>query len=94
VRFSAAFTRRTRPAGSRVRPQLRVVSAVDPDDTPEPVGAAVESQPRPKEAADENLEAKVDQVLEKVSKHGQESLTPEERDILFKASELYKKRRK
>ncbi len=41
-----------------------------------------------------SLDAKVDQVLAKVSKHGQESLTPEEREILFKASELYKKRRK
>ena len=40
------------------------------------------------------LEAKVDAVLAKVSKLGQESLTPEEREILFKASELYKKRRK
>jgi hypothetical protein len=64
------------------------------DDTPEPVGAAVESPPRPREATDENLEAKVDAVLEKVSKFGQESLTAEEREILFKASELYKKRRK
>jgi membrane associated rhomboid family serine protease len=92
VRFTALFARRHRTAGRRVRSQLRVIPA-DPDDTPEPVGAAVESQPRPK-ATDETLEAKVDQVLEKVSKYGQESLTPEERDILFKASELYKKRRK
>jgi hypothetical protein len=73
-----------------------VVPPPEPEEpeTPEPVGAAVENQPRPKEAADENLEAKVDQVLAKVSKYGQESLTPEEREILFKASELYKKRRK
>jgi hypothetical protein len=32
--------------------------------------------------------------LEKVSKYGQESLTPEERELLFRASEIYKKRRK
>ena len=36
----------------------------------------------------------MDAVLAKVSKFGQESLTPEEREILFKASELYKKKRK
>lgn len=93
LRFSTLFARGGHSGARRVRPQLRVVP-MDPDDTPEPVGAAVENQPRPKEAADENLEAKVDQVLEKVSKYGQESLTPEEREILFKASELYKKRRK
>jgi membrane associated rhomboid family serine protease len=89
-------------AAQRVRPKLRVVPAAEPEeDTPAPVGAAVESPPRPKEAAkepkeaaDEQLEARLDQVLEKVSKYGQESLTPEEREILFRASELYKKRRK
>ena len=36
----------------------------------------------------------VDRVLEKVSRYGQESLTPEERDILFRAGEHYKKRRR
>ncbi len=68
---------------------------VDPEgDTVEPVGAAVESQPRPKESTDEHLEVKLDRVLEKMSKHGQDSLTSDEREILVKASELYKKRRK
>jgi hypothetical protein len=66
---------------------------LDDTDTPEPVGAAIESRPRPREGNDE-IESKVDAVLAKVSKLGQESLTPEEREILFKASELYKKRRK
>jgi membrane associated rhomboid family serine protease len=83
----------SRWSARRVRPQLRVVQS-DPDDTPQPVGAAVENPPRVKESSDDNLEAKVDQVLEKVSKFGQESLTPEEREILFKASEIYKRRRK
>jgi hypothetical protein len=64
------------------------------EETPEPVGAPVPVAPKPAGAADEQLEAKLDAVLEKVSKHGQESLTPEEREILVKASELYKKRRK
>ena len=77
-----------------MRPKLRVVVPPVEEETPEPVGAPVQAAPRPAEAADEQLEAKLDAVLEKVSKHGQESLTPEEREILFKASELYKKRRK
>jgi membrane associated rhomboid family serine protease len=42
---------------------------------------------------DEHLEAKLDEVLEKVTKSGKESLTEAERDILQKASAVYKKRR-
>jgi membrane associated rhomboid family serine protease len=92
IRFGGVFKRAPR-AARRVKPQLRVLAPLEPDDTPEPVGAAVESQPRQKDAREE-LETKVDAVLAKVSQHGQESLTPEEREILFKASELYKNRRK
>ena len=98
VRIGDIFKRSPRAAAERARPKLRVVPAEVEAETPTPVGAAVESQPRPKEVAkepiDEQLEARLDQVLAKVSKYGQESLTPEEREILFKASELYKKRRK
>lgn len=43
---------------------------------------------------DEHLEAKLDEVLEKVQRHGKESLTEDEREILLKASEIYKKRRR
>ena len=43
---------------------------------------------------DEHLEAKLDEVLEKVQRHGKESLTDVERDILLRASEIYKKRRR
>ena len=43
---------------------------------------------------DEHLEAKLDEVLAKVAKHGKESLTEAEREILLKASEIYKKRRR
>ena len=89
--FRRIFARRQR---ARVRPKLRVVVPPVEEEAPEPVGAPVQAAPRPAEAADEQLEAKLDAVLEKVSKYGQESLTPEEREILFKASELYKKRRK
>lgn len=45
-------------------------------------------------STDEALESKLDRVLEKVSRTGQESLTKEEREILFRASEIYKKRRR
>ncbi len=89
--FRRLFARRP-----RARPKLRVVPPPVDEETRErePVGAQVQAAPRPSEAADEQLEAKLDAVLEKVSKHGQESLTSEEREILFRASELYKKRRK
>jgi len=43
---------------------------------------------------DEHLEAKLDEVLEKVQRHGKESLTEDEREILLKASEIYKKKRR
>jgi membrane associated rhomboid family serine protease len=94
IRFTALFPR---PEAARVRPRLRVHSPpVEEADEPEPVAvpAQVPAAARPAGAHDEQLEAKLDAVLEKVAKHGQESLTPEEREILFKASELYKKRRK
>jgi membrane associated rhomboid family serine protease len=42
---------------------------------------------------DEHLEAKLDEVLAKVARHGKDSLTDGERDILLRASEIYKKRR-
>jgi membrane associated rhomboid family serine protease len=77
-------------------PRLRVVPA-EPEPvmkSTEPVAATADSPHRPAAPADEQLEARVDRILEKVSKHGQESLTPEERELLFQASERYKKRRK
>jgi membrane associated rhomboid family serine protease len=69
----------------RSRPRLRVYHE--------------EKNPRPgafKPSAverDEQMEAKVDAVLEKVARFGQSSLTEEEKQILMKASEVYKKRR-
>ncbi len=89
--FSRLFAR---PPRVRARPKLRIAAPPPEEQTPEPVGAPVEAPLKPAAAADEQLEAKLDAVLEKVSKHGQESLTADEREILFKASELYKKRRK
>ncbi|MFO0936263.1 MAG: rhomboid family intramembrane serine protease [Gemmataceae bacterium] len=42
---------------------------------------------------DEQLEAKLDRVLDKVAKSGTDSLSSEEMEILLKASEVYKRRR-
>jgi membrane associated rhomboid family serine protease len=64
---------------------------------PEPVPTSPPSEPRgtppPSSEVDEQLEAKLDEVLSKVHKDGQDSLTPAEREILFRASEIYRKRR-
>lgn len=95
-RLTALFPGRTARARPRAAPRLRVVHPEldEAEDGREPVPAGVETPARAAEAGDEPFEAKVDRVLEKVSKYGQESLTPEEREILFRASEVYKKRRK
>ena len=42
---------------------------------------------------DEHLEAKLDAVLEKLTRSGKESLTDAERQVLLQASEIYKRRR-
>ncbi len=68
------------------RSRLRVYRE---DDAQTPVAVAAP----PAGDADEHLEAKVDAVLEKVARHGQASLTDSERQILVRASEVYKRRR-
>jgi hypothetical protein len=70
----------------RSRPRLRVYRD-EPRREPVSVSASSRSD------IDEHFEAKVDAVLEKVARHGQESLTDAEKEILLRASELYKKRR-
>ncbi len=71
----------------RTRSQLRLYAAPSP--TEEPVSVAASSYPE----MDEHFEAKVDAVLDKVSRSGQSSLTEKERQILLKASEIYRRRR-
>lgn len=86
IRLSALL-----PAGrfgnrSRSQPRLRVVpNDSDDSDTDEPP---------PPPPAEERFDERVDRLLEKVSRSGQESLTPEERELLFRAGEHYKKRRR
>jgi membrane associated rhomboid family serine protease len=73
--------------GQRARPRLRVLQPGD--ESIEPVAVAAP----PGQPVDEQLEAKVDAVLEKVARHGQASLTASEREILLRASEIYKRKR-
>ncbi|HEX3146483.1 MAG TPA: rhomboid family intramembrane serine protease [Gemmataceae bacterium] len=79
------------------QPRLRVTRDVP---EPEPAAAASSVGGGSAKAAsggspvDEHLEAKLDEVLEKVAKFGKESLTDGEREILLRASEVYKKRRR
>lgn len=69
------------------RPRLRVYR--EEPDAPTPVAV---SAPAEKDI-DEHLEAKLDAVLEKVSRVGKDNLTESERQILLRASEVYRKRR-
>jgi len=95
--FGRLFRQRERsrrsPANLRVyddnapRPSTRTSSpppAASPEPVPQPAGGAV----------DEHLEAKLDAVLAKVARHGKGSLTAEENDILMRASEVFKKKRR
>ncbi len=70
----------------RARPNLRVYRE-EADASPE------SHEPSAPRDADEQLEAKVDAVLEKVARYGQGSLTEAERQILVRASEVYRRRR-
>lgn len=44
-------------------------------------------------SADEHLEAKMDAILEKISRVGKENLTESEREFLLRASEIFRRRR-
>ncbi len=70
---------------ARAKPNLRVYRPED--DVPIPVASGVGAD------VDEHLDAKLDAVLEKLSRHGRESLTEVEREILLRASQVYKKKR-
>jgi membrane associated rhomboid family serine protease len=79
------------------RPRLRVSREMpepEPAAAASSVGGAGAKSASGTALVDEHLEAKLDEVLEKVTKFGKESLTESEREILLKASEIYKKRRR
>jgi hypothetical protein len=71
----------------RTRPRLRIYRAED--ERSEAVTVSAPTSP----SLDEQLEAKLDAVLAKVARSGQESLTDSERQILLRASEIYRRRR-
>lgn len=78
--WGSFFSRMRRPA----RPRLRIYK----EERPAKVASSVPEKP-----VDEQLEARADAVLDKINRHGKDSLTDEERDILQRASEQYRKKR-
>jgi membrane associated rhomboid family serine protease len=72
----------------RSRPRLRLFHS-EGEDPRAPVAVAGPALAD----VDEQLEAQLDAVLEKVTRSGQSSLTDLEKQILLRASEIYKKRR-
>jgi membrane associated rhomboid family serine protease len=71
----------------RNQPQLRLHTEEEEAATPVPV------PPSGVPAEEEHLEARVDAILEKISRSGQESLTDSERQVLLQASEAIRRRR-
>jgi membrane associated rhomboid family serine protease len=95
---------RRRLFGPRLRLYVDDDSAKEKWNAPkrQPSPAAVESSYHPDErtqptvsapAADEHLEAKMDAILEKISRVGKENLTESERAFLLRASEIFRRRR-
>jgi membrane associated rhomboid family serine protease len=76
---------------SRPRPKLRVYRG-EPyrERPPEPVSAPASARP----VRESDLEAELDAVLAKVASQGKSSLTEREQQILMRASEIYRNRRK
>jgi membrane associated rhomboid family serine protease len=76
----------------RARPAVRIYRE-DPPARPVAVPASTPPATAVERMGDEQLEAKLDAVLEKVARSGKESLTEGEQAILLRASEIYKRRR-
>jgi membrane associated rhomboid family serine protease len=72
----------------RARARLRIYREEEEPPTPLRVGAPAERD------VDEQLEARMDAVLQKVQDHGLESLSENERNILLQASEAIKRKRR
>jgi membrane associated rhomboid family serine protease len=78
----------------RSSPRLRVYHEDEEEHVhkPQPVSVAAPSTPSSL-LDDEQLEAKMDAVLEKISRVGKDNLTESEKEVLLRASERLKKRR-
>jgi hypothetical protein len=72
----------------RARPRLRVYRG---ERDVEPVAVPADS---PQPLAGAELEAELDAVLAKVARQGKSSLTEREQQVLLRASEIYRQRRK
>jgi len=80
----------------RSSPRLRVYREEDENavQKPQPVSVATApGGPASTSLDDEQLEAKMDAVLEKISRVGKDKLTESEKEVLLRASERLKKRR-
>jgi len=78
---------RTRSSeASSSRPALRVAETADAE-------PASQAKTSPIQVLDEHLEAKMDQLLDKISQQGRSSLTPEEEAILQEVGQRLKSRR-
>jgi rhomboid family protein len=76
---------RSLPRRRARRPQLRIYR--EDEQAPTPVAVSAPSE------TDEHLEAELDAVLEKMSLVGKDNLTESEKQILLRASEIYRRRR-
>lgn len=76
----------------RSQPRLRVYREVE-EERPAPVSVTAVPPPPQAHPDDEQLEAKMDAILEKISRFGKENLTDGERDVLRRAAEAIKRRR-
>jgi membrane associated rhomboid family serine protease len=80
--------------GARARPRLRVYREEEEEETPTPRPAAREPvAAAPRRPEDDQLEAQMDAILEKIQRVGMEGLTEHERQTLVRASEAIKRRR-
>jgi membrane associated rhomboid family serine protease len=75
----------------RARPRLRLYQ--EDDEEPTPTGVAARRPAASASPADEQLEAQMDAILEKIPRVGMEGLTDHERALLLRASEAIKRRR-
>lgn len=82
------------PVKSRPLFQSEDVETPSPSPQHQPRPYTKTPTPPPTGPVDEQLEAQLDRVLGKVAKSGKESLTADENEILMRASEIYKNRRK
>jgi membrane associated rhomboid family serine protease len=73
------------------RPRLRLYQ--EEDGEPSPAGVTARRPAPSASTADEQLEAQMDAILEKIPRVGMEGLTEHERELLLRASEAIKRRR-